>query len=314
MKLTVLMAVRNGEPFLTAAIESILRQTYEEFRFLIIDDASTDRTREIIRSYNDKRIELLSLEQNVGQTAALSRGVQHLSTPWIARMDADDYSAPTRFEEQMGLLQDDSSLGCVGTFAWVFRKDPAAPESIITRPQNHDDIKRALLWDSPIIHGSIIVSKKAFLEAGGYNDRYRYSADLELYDRLIQHCRAANICKPLLGLRRHGGQGSQSPAAVEEGIEIYERRLASGRYSVEEIAVLRGALSLWLVRRGLVGLSRRNPRMTFSNLARAFRLSPGTVLRFSLPQKFRQRYCLNTWKLGERPLRPAEVKTVGSSS
>src|SRR5688572_19340877 len=128
MKLTVLMAVRNGEPFLTAAIESILRQTYEEFRFLIVDDASTDRTREVIRSYDDKRIELLCLQQNVGQTAALSIGVQRVSTPWIARMDADDYSAATRFEKQMNLLTADPSLGCVGTFAWVFRNDPAVAE------------------------------------------------------------------------------------------------------------------------------------------------------------------------------------------
>ena len=189
-KLTVLMAVRNGEPFLSTAIESILRQTYEHFIFLIIDDASTDHTREIVGSYqeNDKRIELLCLAKNVGQTAALSIGVRHLSTPWIARMDADDYSAPTRLEEQMRLLDRDSSVGCVGTFAWVFRDDPAAAESIITRPEFHSDIKRALVWDAPIIHGSIVVSRNAFLEAGGYNDRFRYTADLDLYDRLIQHC------------------------------------------------------------------------------------------------------------------------------
>jgi len=71
MKLTVLMAVRNGEPFLNLAIDSILRQTYRDFRFLIIDDASTDRTRELVRSYSDERMEMVCLEENVGQTAAL---------------------------------------------------------------------------------------------------------------------------------------------------------------------------------------------------------------------------------------------------
>src|SRR5438874_10353759 len=145
VKLTVLMAVRNGEPFLNLAIDSILRQTYGDFRFLIIDDASTDRTRELVRSYSDKRIEMLCLEKNVGQTAALSIGVQRLSTPWFARMDADDYSAPTRLEEQMRALTRDPGIGCIGTFAWVFQNDPAAAESIISRPENHDDIKRALL-------------------------------------------------------------------------------------------------------------------------------------------------------------------------
>jgi glycosyltransferase involved in cell wall biosynthesis len=313
MKLTVLMAVRNGEPFLNAAVESILRQTYEDFRFLIIDDASTDRTREIIRSYADKRIDLLCLEKNVGQTAALSIGVQHLSTPWIARMDADDFSAPTRFEEQVRLLKQDSALGCVGTFAWVFRHDPLTADSIIVRPESHHDIRRALLWDAPIIHGSIIVSKKAFLEAGGYNDRYRYCADLDLYDRLVDRCKTANIARPLLGLRRHGGQGSHSPVAVEEGIEIYERRLASGHYSTDEIAVLRAALSLWFVRRGLVGVSKRKPGTILSSLSRALTLSPATVLRFSLPQRFRARYSMQTWKMGERPLQSSETVDVVSS-
>jgi glycosyltransferase involved in cell wall biosynthesis len=314
MKLTVLMAVRNGEPFLNVAVESILRQTYEDFRFLIIDDASTDRTREIIRSYRDQRIDLLCLENNVGQTAALSLGVQRVSTPWIARMDADDFSAPTRFEEQVRLLKEDSSLGCVGTFAWVFRQDPSAAESIIVRPESHRDIQRALLWDAPIIHGSIIVSKEVFLQAGGYNDKYRYCADLDLYDRLIDHCKTANIPRPLLGLRRHDGQGSHSPVAVEEGIEIYKRRLASGRYSADEIKVLQGALSLWFVRRGLVSLSKRKPATILSSALRAMTLSPATVLRFSLSQEWGRRYSFKTWKMGERPVQPNDTIDVAVSS
>jgi hypothetical protein len=310
VKLTVLMAVRNGEPFLNLAIDSILRQTYGDFRFLIIDDASTDRTRELVRSYSDKRIEMICLEKNVGQTAALSIGVQHLSTPWFARMDADDYSAPTRLEEQMRLLANDPAVGCVGTFAWVFQNDPAAAESIISRPESHEDIKRALLWDSPIIHGSIVVDKQKFLQAGGYKDHYRYCADLDLYDRLIPFCRTANIPKPLLGLRRHAGQGSQSPVAVEEGIDIYQRRLSSGQYSSAEIRTLRSALSLWFVRRALIGVSKRKPAVAAANLFRALRLSTGTVLRFSLPHRFRQRYSLETWKLGERRLGPAEEFSI----
>jgi Glycosyl transferase family 2 len=309
-KVTVLMAVRNGEPFLNVAIDSILRQTYRDFRFLIIDDASTDRTRELIRSYTDDRIELICLEKNVGQTAALSIGVQRLSTPWFARMDADDYSAPTRLEEQMRALNRDPGIGCIGTFAWVFQDDPAAAESIISRPENHDDIKRALLWDSPIIHGSIIVEKQKFLQAGGYKDQYRYCADLDLYDRLVPLCHTANIAKPLLGLRRHAGQGSQSPVAVEEGIDIYRRRLSTGKYSAEERRALRAALSLWFIRRTIIGISKRKPVAAAGDLIHALTLSTSTVLRFSMPQRFRQRYSQQTWKLGERRLGPSEQFSI----
>ena len=177
-QLTVLMTVYNGSPYLRTAIESILQQTYRDFRFLIIDDGSTDDTRDIVWSYDDERIELLCLSRNLGQTAALNIGVRHISTPWIARMDADDYSAPTRLEEQMRVLEADHSLGCLGTFAWWFRDDPKTIGAIHTKPERHADIKRALLVGSPIIHGSIMVSRTALLDVGGYNERYRYSADL----------------------------------------------------------------------------------------------------------------------------------------
>src|SRR5687768_4124984 len=113
---TVLMAVKNGRPYLQTAIESTLAQTYRDFEFLIIDDASTDDTAEIIRSYQDPRIRLRTLAKNVGQTAALNLGLQDIKTPWIARMDADDYCHPRRFEAQMRLIESDSTLGCVGTF------------------------------------------------------------------------------------------------------------------------------------------------------------------------------------------------------
>jgi glycosyltransferase involved in cell wall biosynthesis len=159
--LTVLMTVYNGSPYLRTAIDSILEQTYCDFQFLIVDDASTDDTREIIRSYEDSRIQLLCLEQNVGQTVALNIGLRQASTQWIARMDADDYSAPSRFEEQMRALDEDSSLACVGSFGWIFRDDPQAVERIVTTPTDSHDIKQASLAELALIHGCIIVSTTA---------------------------------------------------------------------------------------------------------------------------------------------------------
>lgn len=302
--LTVLMAVRNGEPYLEAAVESILGQTFGDFRFLIVDDCSTDRTSEILRSYNDSRIDLVRLDRNVGQTAALSLGLERITTPWIARMDADDYSAATRFQHQMDLLNADRSIGCVGTHAWIFLKDPKRAESLLIRPETHAEIAHALVWDSPVIHGSIIVSRQALLKSGGYNKRYPYLADLDLYDRLIECCRFANIPRPLLGIRRHAGQGSMTAAAIEEGIQIYSGRLSSNRYSREQRGVLRGALSLYLLRRALVGLARRDWPRLVANAARAFATSPQTVIRFSLPHSLRQSYCMRMWKLSEKRFNP----------
>ena len=241
--LTVLMAVHNGEPFLRAAIDSILNQTYPDFGFLIVDDASTDNTRDIVRSYDDRRIELLCLESNVGQTAALNIGLRHASSRWIARMDADDYSAPTRLEEQMKTLEKDPSLACIGTHVWTFREDPAVVDGVIVTPLTHADIKQELLRQSPIIHGSIVASREALLDVGGYDEQYRHTADVELYDRLLPKYSTANIPKQLVGIRRHKGQGSRARIAFDEYIQVCSNRLRSNNYTLEEQAIIRGSLS-----------------------------------------------------------------------
>ncbi len=278
-RLTVLMAVRNGGSYLRTAIDSILQQTYRDFHFLIVDDASTDGTPEAIRSYDDGRIQLVCLDKNVGQTESLNMGLRQASTPWIIRMDADDYSALTRFEEQMEALDRDPSISCLGTFAWTFRDDPQVVESGISTHTGHADIKHALLRGSPLIHGTIVVSREALLDVGAYDGRYRYSADVEMYDRLLAKYRAAAIPRQLLGVRRHSEQGSRTRVAFDENIEIFSRRLTTGNYTEEEAAIVRAHLSRYHVVRAHHLGSRGSFLELISDLRQAFRTSPGTFLR-----------------------------------
>lgn len=279
---TVLMAVHNGEPYLRPCIESILNQTYPDFIFLIVDDASTDRSKEIIRSYNDPRIKLVPLEKNVGQTAALNVGLRQIKTPWVARMDADDYSAPTRLAEQLKMVTDDPSLCCVGAFAWIFVANPCVVEQLLTRPTTDVDIKRALLKQPSIIHGSLLVNRKDLVEAGAYNEHYRYAADFEMYDRLLtKDRRAANIPKPLLGIRRHPNQDSRSLTAINEGIEIYSNRLATSLYSRKERTVIREALSFFYLLRIRYQISfGKFGKESMGDIIKAFTSSPKTAIRF----------------------------------
>lgn len=276
--LTVLMTVYNGAPYLRTAIDSILQQTYRDFRFLIIDDASTDDSQDIISSYKDQRIEIYCLPGNVGQTAALNIGLRHVSTPWIARMDQDDYSAPPRLEEQMRALAADESLSCVGTFCWTFNADPLRAEQKVVYPVRHEDLKRLLLRGSPMAHPSIVVSRGALLDVGGYNERYRYSADLEMYDRLLARYRAANIPKALLGLRQHRNQGSSCKTAVDECIEIFSRRLSANNYCPRDAARVRAGLSAFYLERGRHCMAERKYSELWKDLKEAFLLSPKTFL------------------------------------
>ena len=293
--LIVLMTVYNGGPFLRTAIDSILDQTYGDFGFLIVDDASTDDSREIVASYHDDRIELLALEDNVGQTAALNIGLNHASETWIARMDADDYSAPTRFEEQMRALDADGSIVILGTHAWRFREDPEIVDGEYITPLESAAIKQQLLRGSPLIHSSMIAKRSALLEVGAYDDRYPHSADIDLYDRLMDNHKAANLPRKLYGIRRHGDQGTRTKDAQKETVAIFSRRLQSNRYSPEDRTVIKASLARFHVVLSRQYGGERNIVSMFQYLWRAFRYSPKTIawylpliyVGYMLPERIR---------------------------
>jgi len=272
-QITVLMTVFNASPFLRVAIDSILDQTYTNFNFLIVDDASTDDSCEIVRSYTDERIELLRLEQNIGQTAALNAGLLHALTPWIARMDADDFSAPNRFEEQMNVLDADPSITCLGTYAWFFHDDAANVQGEVITPLNHADICSVVVG-SPIVHGSMMVRREAMLDVGLYNDKYRVIADIELYDRLLPKYTAANLDIQLLGVRQHVGQMSNSIRASDEIIELFSRKLASQTYSPKDAATVRVTLCKAYLFKAKNQAKNLKPIQFASNFLYAFKVSP----------------------------------------
>jgi glycosyltransferase involved in cell wall biosynthesis len=274
------MAVYNGRPFLRTAMDSILAQSYRDFRFLIVDDASTDDTREIVRSYPDPRIELLPLARNVGQTAALNLGLRHASSPWIARMDADDFSAPTRLEEQMRVLASDASLRCVGSWAWEFRDDPATADTIIARPEAYPQIRRAAFQGAGVIHGSAVLSRESLLEVGAYDERFRYASDREMFIRFLGRHPAANVPKPLLGVRRHPNQDSFSKIAADEYVDIFVGLLRNPGASAEEREIVRRSLAYsYLFRAGYLW-AKRSYGAWGRDLLSACTLSPATCARF----------------------------------
>ena len=272
-QITVLMAVHNGRAYLRPAIESILAQTFANFRFLIVDDASTDDTREIIGSYSDERIELLCLDVNVGQPEALNQGLHHASTKWIARMDADDFSAPTRFEEQMMAIAEDPSLFCLGTYGWVFRDDPALAEGEIATPLIHEDIVQ-VVTGSPIIHGTIFIDRQALIDVGGYDRHFRILADVEMYDRFLPGHKTAAIPRQLLGVRRHRDQYSNSSAAFDESIEISSNRLATTEYNSARGHIIRSNISHNLLMRARHSMGLWRFASVIKDVLSAFRLSP----------------------------------------
>ena len=107
------MAVYNGERYLKETIISIQNQTFSDFEFIIIDDASTDRTAKILNGFAryDKRIRILKNKVNIKLPASLNRGLQECSAEWVARVDADDVYREDRFEKQLNYVKNYPEVG-----------------------------------------------------------------------------------------------------------------------------------------------------------------------------------------------------------
>ena len=113
MLITVLMSVYNGEKYLRKSIHSVLNQSYKDFEFIIVDDCSTDKTIEIIKSFNDSRIRLLKNDSNLGLSKSLNKGIKHSLGKYIARHDDDDISQSNRLQNQLNLFKATNNIDAI---------------------------------------------------------------------------------------------------------------------------------------------------------------------------------------------------------
>ncbi|MCC5632355.1 glycosyltransferase [Nostoc sphaeroides CHAB 2801] len=224
-KVTVLMAVHNGECFLQETIDSILAQTFQDFEFLIINDGSRDRTKEIIQSYDDSRIRLVDNEHNLGLTRSLNKGLELAKGEFIARQDADDISEPERLAKQVAFLETHSKVALVGT--WY--KEIDAEGKPITNgnlPCDYTQIRWHLLFYCPFVHSAVMLRKSKVLEKiGFYNEALCYSMDYEFWLRIARHLPVANLDEYLIKLRVN--PHSMTATYGEKTLEGYRMRVAN---------------------------------------------------------------------------------------
>jgi glycosyltransferase involved in cell wall biosynthesis len=206
-KVCVLMSVYNGERFLRETIESILNQTFTDFEFIIINDGSTDASSEILEEYaqKDSRIRLIH-QENMGLTKSLNKGFGMAHGEYIARMDADDISEPTRFEKQVDFLDAHPSIGIVGINSYIIDERGNILREI-KHPTSHDEIMSKILLDNKFIHSSVMLRKILLKKYGYYNEKLTYAQDYELFLRLSTHTKLANLPDPLHRWRENTSTG-----------------------------------------------------------------------------------------------------------
>ena len=198
-QISVIMPTWNAEPFLAAAVESILSQTFRDFELLVLDGGSTDRSLEILSGYRDSRLRVLTAPA-AGILAALNFGIEQARAPWIARQDADDISLPQRLQIQYGRLNRDSKA----VFSHTDVDYIGEGKNTMGRarfPRTQALVALRLCWQCPIVHGSVMFKKAAALAVGGYQQQQ--AEDFDLWGRLIEKGRCLGIPQKLLKFRIH---------------------------------------------------------------------------------------------------------------
>jgi glycosyltransferase involved in cell wall biosynthesis/SAM-dependent methyltransferase len=226
-KVTVLLPVHNGEPYLAAAVESILAQSFADFELLVIDDGSTDRSCEIVRAYADPRIRLLRNPGNLRLIATLNRGLQEARGEYVARMDADDVSLPGRLAAQVAYLDAHPEVGVLGSALQIIDAQ-GAPGEVVRFPTGHRLMQWTLCFAAPIAHPAAMMRKAVIARLGGYRAHALHCEDYDLWWRASAATQLANLDDVLLQLRKHEASITVRHAATHDETIVAVCRAALG--------------------------------------------------------------------------------------
>jgi glycosyltransferase involved in cell wall biosynthesis len=230
------MSVYNDEEYLEEAIESILNQTYKEFEFIIINDGSTDGSMKILNKYAnyDNRIVLIH-QENIGLTKSLNKGIALSQGKYIARMDSDDISLSTRFENQIEFLEEYPNYALLGTN--IIKIDSIGNELEVNKSKySHEDIIKTFKNRNCFAHGSIMVNKSLVQDDFIYDETFLYSQDYRLWAKIAKKHKVKNLKKPLYKLRLHEGSISRQKIekqSIYAGIVAYEFEMNSQINDIE---------------------------------------------------------------------------------
>ena len=232
---TVLMPVYNAERFVAQTVDTILAQTFSDLEFLIINDGSTDGSLKILEDYarRDARIRLIS-RPNTGYVAALNEGLGLAQAELIARIDADDLSDPRRLELQVARMRQEPQLVALGSNALAIDEEGHLLGDYPV-PLTHDEIEAEhLRGSSSIHHPAVMLRTEAVRRVGGYRRELMPCEDFDLWLRLGEIGRLANLPEKLLTKRLFVGSAVATNLEKQEKLvkqilsEAWERRRLGG--------------------------------------------------------------------------------------
>jgi glycosyltransferase involved in cell wall biosynthesis len=234
-QVTVLMPAYNAAPFLRAALDSILAQTFTDFELIVVDDASTDSTPAILSSYSDPRLRVVRLDRNSGVSAARNKGISLTKGSYLALMDADDISHPERLAKQIAYLDQHPQVAGVGCLIdFIDECGLLLYQESLHKPLLPDDVSSTLPNGCCFTPSSMVFRFPAIQETGGYNGS-DVAEDYDLILRVWESHDLANIKEWLYAYRVHSSQASFTKIKKMRRmtdftkLQSYQRRLTHGR-------------------------------------------------------------------------------------
>lgn len=228
-QVSVVLPVRNGARWLPEALDSIRSQSFTGWELVAIDDGSTDPTPAILAdgASRDGRIRVIR-QDALGLIAALNRGLAEARGPLIARLDADDRALPERFDRQVRYLETHPSVGLLGS--WAREIDESGNRRGTLRPPTlPEDIDRLLMNANPFVHSSVMFRADAARRLGGFRPAFRAAEDYDLWLRIAEVARLANLPEVLVEYRMHGGNVTSLNATRQAFSARLARRAARAR-------------------------------------------------------------------------------------
>jgi glycosyltransferase involved in cell wall biosynthesis len=215
MLISVVLPVYNVASFIKEAIDSILNQTIQDFEIIVIDDCSTDKTIEIVKSYNDERIRILTKPENKGLIDSLNIGFNAAKGKYIARMDGDDISDLKRFEKQLYVLENNPEIKVCGSWLQAFGKE----NKIIKHKEHHEQILVNMMVHCSMSLGSVMLDR-IWAKEESFDENKKHVEDYDFWSRVIWKGKVYNIQEVLYKYRIHETQVSTTYNEIQRKGDI----------------------------------------------------------------------------------------------
>jgi len=200
-KISVIMAVYNGLPYLKEAVKSIQNQSFKNFEFIIVDDGSKDKSWNFLKSIKDNRIKLIRNKNNKGLSKSLNIAIKYARGEFLARMDADDISRSDRLLIQLKFLSKNKNIDLCGSWVNLINNNGKIIGENKNNPLDNQKIKKYLGIYPTIIHPTFFAKREFFTLSGGYDDDFDGAEDYELICRAQTKFNYSNIAQKLVDWR-----------------------------------------------------------------------------------------------------------------